>query len=173
MAPIRRKPARLDWRTRTAFHEAGHVVASVALGRKVRSATIVPEGDRLGSVRTSRLRRLDPAATDRRMRMTIEREVMILLAGSVAEQLAGAGPHGGRRDRRDALALIGFLSGSASEEEAYVRWLRERVRTLLRVHWAGVRAVTKALLTKGTLNGADVREIAQRADPTLVHRGIS
>lgn len=170
MAPIRRKPVRLDWRTRTALHEAGHVVASVALGRKVRSATIVPEGDRLGSVRTSRLRRLDPAATDRRMRMTIEREVMILLAGSVAEQLAGAGPHGGRRDRRDALALVGFLSGSASEEEAYVRWLRERTRTLLRIHWAAVQAVAKALLAKGTLNGASVREIARSADEGLAHR---
>lgn len=170
MAPIRKKPARLDWRARTAFHEAGHVVASVALGRKVRSATIVPEGNRLGSVQTSRLRRLDPAATDRSMRMTIEREVMILLAGSVAEQLAGAGPHGGRRDRRDALALVGFLSGSASEEETYVRWLRERTRTLLRIHWPAVKAVTKALLAEGTLNGTSLREIAQGADPGLAHR---
>jgi len=68
------------------------------------------------------------------------------------------------------LALVGFLSGSASEEEAYVRWLRERTRTLLRIHWAAVQAVAKALLAKGTLNGASVREIARSADEGLAHR---
>jgi ATP-dependent Zn protease len=164
---LQSKSAVLDLRIRTAFHEAGHVVASLALGRKVRSATIVPEAGRLGTVRTSRLRRLDPKASDRRMRMTIEREAIILLAGSVAEQLAGAGPHGGRGDRRDALLLVGFLSGSEAEERAYVRWLRERAKTLLCVHWKAVRAVARALLESERLDGAEVRAVAHRADPEI------
>lgn len=167
MADPKPPPAALDWRTRTALHEAGHAVVSLALGRKVRSASIVPQDGRLGTLRTSKLRRLDPAVSDRRMRMTIEREAMILLAGAVAEQIAGAGPHGGRKDRRDALSLVGFLSGSEAEERAYVAWLRERTRTLLRVHWAAVIALAHVLVRKGTIDGATVRAVAREADPAI------
>ena len=157
-----RPASALDWRTRTALHEAGHAVVSIALGRKVQKASIEPKDGRLGTLRTSKLRRLDPAVSDRRMRITIEREAMILLAGAVAEQIAGAGPHGGRQDRRDALSLVGFLSSSEAEERAYVVWLRERSRTLLHVHWSAVLALAGALLQQGTLDGSAVRAIARR-----------
>lgn len=100
------------------------------------------------------------------MRATIEREGMILLAGRAAEQIAGGVCRGGR-DRLDALALVGFLSGSPAEERAYVRWLHERAHTLLLVHWRAVTAVAEALLDEGYLDGETIRRLARRADRSL------
>ena len=70
-------------RIATAFHEAGHAVMAVSLGRTIHKATIAPAkmqtgGTRLGAVKLERGRR--KSGQD-----WLEDEVLILFAGMVAE----------------------------------------------------------------------------------------
>ena len=86
---------------RTAYHEAGHVVAAVFLGRGVRRATIIGDEKTDGLVQNHRrganwMERLEEADfascwggfIDGRTRRAVETEIMISLAGGLVEMQA-------------------------------------------------------------------------------------
>lgn len=154
---------------RVAYHEAGHAVASAALGRKIRSVSIEPVEDLAGSVRNSRVRRLHPQALGPgRMRYMVERECLILLAGPAAESLAGYRQRAGMRDWNGSLQLIALISGSVDEQRPYAEWLYQRACTLLRVHWSATQLLARALVERRCLNGRQARALLASVDRPLV-----
>lgn len=144
-------------RERTAYHEAGHVVMSHLFGRKVLSATIHPTEDAEGYVRNSALRNLDLD------KPRVRREVMILLAGGIADGLlvGQVTKDGCEGDYESALELMMRACGSAGQIERLVDGCFERVHRLLKEpnNWALVEAIASALLAHGTLLGAEIRQL--------------
>jgi hypothetical protein len=141
------------------------------MGRPIRLVTIVPDRRRkmLGRCEQARWPRWFPPESwkDSRTRNFIEGQVLIDLAGPIAEaRYKGSkrrlGAHG---DRGNALALLGWLSGSQKECAAYAAWLYARTENLLAQGyvWRMVEAVAAELLRKGTLSGEQLRECCRRS----------
>jgi hypothetical protein len=161
----------------TAYHEAGHAVAALALDRAVKRVSIVPDGEReiLGHCLNTRLPswfqpdvyRYD--IMDNRTRLALEREILVLLSGPVAEARF-KGRHnwrGARGDISAAYQLAGYLCSSTRETNKYIDWLIERVRNLLDSYhgtrWRAVRYIARELLSKKTINGKTTRELCRKA----------
>jgi hypothetical protein len=129
-----------NWRHEaTAYHEAGHVVVTHALGYKPKSVTIIPTRDAHGIVHypnPSRGIQLDIDGSDR-ARLLAEQVIKISYAGPLAQQR-----HRPRSWRRyhgasdfDLAADLGLrVCGSAKQATAFLRWLeivtREMVQTI-------------------------------------------
>lgn len=164
---------------RVAYHEAGHAVASVLLGVGLRSVTIVPDAGRgtLGLCQgTPPGRGFRPdAAVDGRTMRRLQDQVMVLLAGGIAEyEFTRRHNHRGcDHDYRVAADLAGYACGGGKELEFFLGWLGERVRGLLRnrAHWPAVEALAAALMERRTIGGADARRVIHEAIRRTVHAG--
>jgi hypothetical protein len=64
-------------------------------------------------------------------------------------------------DLRRAYDLVEKVSGSDQEADAYLRWLEQRTRSLMRqpFFWPAVEAVAAALLERGSLPAKQVKDI--------------
>src|ERR1700677_1501804 len=62
----------------TAYHEAGHAVVALILGRPVQCVSILPDGERLGVCEFGK-------GTHRPSQDWLEREILIALGGIAAE----------------------------------------------------------------------------------------
>ena len=156
----------------TAYHEAGHAVAALALGRGVKCVSIVPGEEILGHCAHHKLRSFQPDIhTNGRTLRRIEQSILILLAGGEAEaKFRGRHNHiGAERDYQDAIDLAMCVFGSEEETEAYLRWLLIRARNLITslVNWPIVEHVAAELLARKTLNGREMREEYQIAREKL------
>jgi hypothetical protein len=149
---------------RTAYHEAGHAVASFALNRAVRRLSVVPGDNSEGRVLNHELRNFHPDyERDARTLAKVQREIMILLAGGIAQ----AKFQGHRRglgtdqDFRCAYLLAEHMCDSDEESEALVAWLHERTRLLLNRpwHWRAVQDIARELLGHRELSGRAARRI--------------
>ncbi len=163
---IRRKLA-------TAYHEAGHAVASYALNRSISYLTIAPEHEALGYLKHRRLDSfyekmsaggdgLEP--TDK----ILLREIVINYAGVVSESLLTGRNNwrGAGQDLRMAAAFADAVTGSQSESNAYLLWLWERTRNLILktpCHRAAIRALAKELVKQERIGGREVRHIIECA----------
>jgi hypothetical protein len=157
----------------TAWHEAGHAVAALVLGRAVIEVTIVPSngrcGPRLGHCRhhphffNHFLRSQPPLGPGDRER--IEEEIIISFAGPVASWAKARIPKGmprwGRHDDwanayrcADHLARTFCVPYSRAETHQYLLWLYRRATALLahEPHSEAVRSVTRALIANRTLD---------------------
>jgi hypothetical protein len=181
-----------------AYHEAGHAVAHVMLDVPVRLATIVPEGSTLGQVEGRPMPRYITAWMDAggpyyeevplRVRDRLEREVMCIEAGGIAQAKATrthegtavtmAHPEFGTvvvdSDLRRIIDIVGRLSVGDGDRVPYSQWLHARTALLLDRPevWASVEAVATALLERSQLSGRDVRQVATEAqwEYLLSHR---
>jgi hypothetical protein len=155
----------------TAYHEAGHVVATLALGRAVRRVTIVPdaEQDSLGHCQgTAEGNWFHPNYNcDARTRARTEQRIMITLAGAVAERHFSSRHNsvGGSFDQAKAADLSLRFCGSSKEAEAYLGWLLVRTELLIThpVYWPAVEALAGALFAEKTLSGKQARAIYHAA----------
>lgn len=145
----------------TAHHEAGHAVMARELRRRVTSVTIRADGDTLGCCRHTQLRNFAPDYQPHRGH--IEREVMILLAGDLAEGLAAGSTRkilpGSTDDTHKAIDLLSYLCGGEDEAGAYFDFLRERTKNRVRQAWNAVDAIANGLLQEETLSGKRVRQL--------------
>ena len=71
---------------RVAYHEAGHAVAAIALRRAVKLVSIVPRGDTNGRTVKQKLPSTFRPGHDARTSRFVERDIMISLAGPVAQE---------------------------------------------------------------------------------------
>jgi hypothetical protein len=156
-------------RRATAYHEAGHAVMSVELRLVVASVNLHRDEHQLGVCRGGGAlpQEEDFHMPNGKTRRWVEREIMVLLAGSEAEAMfTGRKNHlGARSDLHSAVDLASTVCNTVDEVQAYLLLLAIRARDLLATEhlWAAVVAVAEALLERGELKGREVRRIVRRA----------
>lgn len=145
----------------TAYHEAGHAVMALSLGRPIQRVTIAPGNlhsgaTRLGACEIQKGR--FKASKD-----WLEDEVLILLAGMVAEARfteeyceQGAG-----QDLRNARRLMAGRAGSERQLERLERRLLDKTEHLLddEGHAQAIEWIARALLEKTTISGRAARHL--------------
>lgn len=139
---LRRAGAAERWAV--AVHEAGHAIAYLARGTRLRLVTIDDAGN--GACYPVRDPR-DPVAD---------------VAGAVAAQLTGLSGHAGTLSAADQHNLTDSLR-QRGETAAWVASHRATARALLASRWPTVVAVAHALTVRGSLTGQEVEAVAHHA----------
>jgi hypothetical protein len=98
----------------------------------------------------------------------MERDVIIALAGFVAEKRAdkGADPRGAREDYAQAATLLDHFTGSHRETEAYLGFLLGCTQDMFKYQrgaWLAVKILARALLVHETLSGKAAMRIVAAA----------
>jgi len=131
-------------RERTAHHEAGHAVAAIELDHIVEFATIIPKGNRLGTVHHYFAD--DPA-----------KNVIFSLAGPIAERkFTGKACQGNEGDEEAIAKALGML-------ERPRRYYRQKATQLVAGNWPAIVAVAEELLRVGTMNHQQLASVMSRA----------
>jgi ATP-dependent Zn protease len=151
--------------TATAYHEAGHAVMALVLGRSIEKVTISPArlqtgGSRLGACRVQKGR--FKASKD-----ALEDDVLILLAGMVAEShfTGRYCEEGAAQDLRAVRRLLARRANSDRSIERLTRRLLDRTEHVLRAsgHAQAIQTVSRELLQKETITGRAVRHLLTQA----------
>ena len=154
-------------RKATAWHEAGHAVMALLLGRPVEKVTIVPgqmqSGTaRLGACKIQKGRR--KASKD-----PMEDEVLILLAGMVAESRV-TGRYCQMGASQDLLMVQTLLSANRVKNERQLQRLAQRMvdkaEHLLNgpVPTRALELIAKELLEKDSISGRAVKHFFEMAE---------
>lgn len=137
----------------TAYHEAGHAVVALTLGRDVHRVSILPNQTRLGQCE---LKKGVKVPKD-----WLETEVLILLAGVAAEgRISGRYCwDGASRDLRHARALTESRAGNARQAERLERRWLDKVEFLLDApeNWLAVEMLAQDLVERKTISGRSAR----------------
>ncbi|MGV3482961.1 MAG: cell division protein FtsH [Planctomycetaceae bacterium] len=139
-----------DPRMLTAYHEAGHAVMAMLVGRPVQKVSIIPNKTRLGACEMKK-GRFQPSND------WLEDEVLILLAGVVAEaritgrynwQAAG-------QDWRSVRRLTLSRAGDETRAEKLERRLLAKTEHLLSddLAWKTAQQIAEALLERESISG--------------------
>ena len=143
----------------TAYHEAGHAVLALALGRPVDGVSILAASDRLGSCAFRK-------PVFRPTEDWLEREILISLAGLAAEaRHTGAYAwDGAARDVRHAHALAVQRAGARQAERLQRRLLAKAEHLLAQeVNWQAIEWIAAELLRLGRISGRAARHLYERS----------
>lgn len=145
----------------TAYHEAGHAVVALALGRAVEKLSIVRNSLRLGAVNFSSRR------TGRRQDY-FENEAMILLAGIISEgRVTGKlNWSGANQDMLQLERMISSRVHQAKAAERLQRRLFDKTEHLLSQSeiWTAVEKIAQSLLQHRSLSGRAARHLFDEAN---------
>jgi ATP-dependent Zn protease len=147
-----------EYNPETAYHEAGHAVVALALGRPVHRVSVLPNRDRLGQCEFGK-------GVFRPSEDWVEREVMISLAGLAAEA-RHTGTYGWDEAERDLRYVRRLLSQTTERAaERLERRLLKKVENLLAddEHWRAVELIAAELLIHGVISGRAARHLYERA----------
>jgi ATP-dependent Zn protease len=144
----------------TAYHEAGHAVAALALGRPVDRVSVRADAERLGACWFGK-------PVFRPSEDWLEREMLIALAGLAAEALR-TGDYawdGADRDYRYAYGLALDRTGAARQADRLVRRVLAKVEHLLsrEVNWRAVERLAGELLRRGEVSGRAARSLYEQS----------
>ena len=144
----------------TAYHEAGHAVVALALGRPVQRVSIEPGELRLGhcEFRKGAFRPTDDL---------IETEILILLGGLAAEA-QHTGEYGwdeASQDLRAVRRLTARRAGNAGKAERLERRMLDKTEHLLAQPgaWPAVERIADELLERRTISGRAARHLFDEA----------
>jgi ATP-dependent Zn protease len=145
-------------RQATAYHEAGHAVIAMALGRPVRAVSILPNGDFLGTCHFHK-------GVFRPSKDWLEQEILIAVAGVAAEAIH-TGEHaweGATRDFQYARRLAARRAGDRQAERLLRRSLA-KVENLFadEQHWKAVELIAAELLQHGAISGRTAHHLFDR-----------
>src|SRR5262249_27010882 len=144
----------------TAYHEAGHAVVSLALGRPVDRVTIRARADRLGLCTFGK-------AVFRPSEDWVEREMLIALAGAAAEAI-----HTGEYAWAEAEKDLDFARGLALERSGNERQAERLVKRMLAKaehllskngNWRAVERMAAELLRAGEISGRAARHFYEES----------
>ncbi len=149
-----------DPRLLTAYHEAGHAVIALAVGRTLEKVTIAANRDRLGLCHLQK-GRAKPSKD------WLEDEILILMAGIAAEaQLSGVYNLGGAdQDMRMARRFAMMRSGSAKQAERLEKKLLAKTEHMLsdENYWNAVEKIAADLMERETISGRAAQHWFDRA----------
>lgn len=149
----------------TAYHEAGHAVMAMVLGRSVQKVTITPGkllggGSRLGICEMKKGR-------SKSTKDALEDDILVLLAGMVAEaRFTGQySQEGAAGDLRAVTRLLQTRAGTQRQIERLQRRMLAKTEYLLGNdgHSLAVESVAHELLAKTTLSGRGVKHLFDQA----------
>jgi hypothetical protein len=155
IARSKRRPGR----EAVAYHEAGHIVAAFDQNLRLISASIVPTRDFDGYVQPAGI--MVPRGD---LRPFVEMELILLLAGPLAEHAFVGRDVGDRSDDIHAQALLDALNPDPEVMEAHLGYLMTRVKHMLTHYWDLVAAFAEQLLARETLDGDEIVKVAVDAD---------
>jgi ATP-dependent Zn protease len=153
-----------ELREATAYHEAGHAVVALALGRPIHRVSILADREFLGTCRFGK-------AVFRPSEDWLEREALIALGGLAAEaRFTGIyALEGAAKDRRYVAGLALQRTGNARKAERLEQRLLSKTEHLLaqEENWRAVEVIAAELLRAGVISGRAARHLyeqAQRSD---------
>lgn len=141
-----------------AYHEAGHAVVALILGRPVQLVTVLPDKKRLGRVEFGKGK---TKPTDD----WLEREILIALAG-VAAEARHTGRYcweGAQQDLQGVQRLASLRAGDQKWERLTRRML-SKVEHMLEQeeHWQAVNAIAAELIKHGEISGRSARHFFEQ-----------
>ncbi len=142
----------------TAYHEAGHAVIALVLGRTIHKVSALPNRERMGEVRFGK----SAKTTDD----WVEREILIALGGMAAEAR-----HSGVYAMDEATQDLRFVRRLALERkserqvERYEQRMLDKVEYLLadEGNWKAVELIVAELLKHGAISGRAARHLFELA----------
>ncbi len=137
----------------TAYHEAGHAVVALVLGRQVHHVSVLPNRDRLG---VCEFRKPSFRPTED----WVEREILISLGG-IAAEARHTGVHAWGSAGRDFQYVHELAVARAGERRAerYTMRMLSKAEHLIAQedNWRAIELIAKALLASGSISGRAAR----------------
>lgn len=146
----------VDARTITAYHEAGHAVIAISVGRPIHKVSIIPNKTRLGACEVKK-GRFQPSSD------WLEDEILILFGGVAAEaKLTGKYDwRGAGQDLRNIRQLTLSRAGDVTRAEKIERRLLSKTEHVLKSQsiWDVVVQIAVVLLEKETISGRNAMHL--------------
>jgi len=153
-------PAEAEW-IATAYHEAGHAVMALSLGRSIQKVTISPSQTAQGEARLGicELKK----GRSKRSKDALEDDALILLAGMVAEARF-TGEYCGRgaaQDLRMVRSLLASRAGSIRQLERLEKRFLSKTEHLLyeTAHAKAIHWIAAELIAKTTISGRAAKHL--------------
>lgn len=145
-----------------AFHEAGHAIMALAVGRSVKSVDVHAKGTRLGVCKMNK-GRTGKAQSSKASTDTLEGELLILLGGMAAEAKRSGKYNmmGASQDLKQAEKLAMMRAGNANQAGKVLKRAMDKVHHLLGQSevWAAVKVVASGLVENGSMSGKQAKHI--------------
>lgn len=149
-----------DQLTLTAYHEAGHAVMALLMGRSVQKVSIIPSESRLGACKVQKGR-------SKQVKDKLEAEVLILLAGMVAEGRKSGryNTQGASQDLKNVEKLAMSRAGSMKAAQKFFRKMLDKTQHLLsdEATWKAVKDVAAELLEHKSISGRAAKHYLELA----------
>ena len=143
----------------TVYHEAGHAVVALALGRPIHRVSVLPDGQYLGLCRFGK-------GVFRPSEDWLEREILIALGG-VAAEARHTGTYAWDMADRDLQYVRDLAVRRAGERQAerLERRLLAKAEHLLAKdgYWRAVELIAAELLRRGSISGRAARHLFDQA----------
>lgn len=153
-----------DEQLATAYHEAGHAIAALSLGRSVEKITIVRNSIRLGQVQIGK-------GKARRSQDFLETEAIILLSGLVSEaRFTGKYAWGGaQQDLWNLRRLTLDRAGNEARAEKLEQRLLDKTEHWIDQdgHWDAIVQVVGQLQKSHSISGRAARHILETIQKKL------
>lgn len=144
----------------TAYHEAGHAVMALFLGRPVQRVSILPNHLRLGQCEIQK-------GTFRPSKDVLETEILILLGGPAAEaRVTGKFcVQGAAQDLRGVRKLVQRRAVGEKQVERLERRMLDKAEHILGqgVIWLAIQKIADELLRHTTISGRAARHLFDEA----------
>ena len=139
-----------DKRILTAYHEAGHAVMALLMGRSVQKVSIIPSQNRLGACTIQKGRA-------KQVQDKLEAEILILLAGMAAEGRKSGhyNVQGASQDLHVVEKLAMARSGNLRQATKLVHKLLDKTQHLLsdKATWTAVKVIAEELIEHESISG--------------------
>src|SRR3954451_17626750 len=142
-----------------AYHESGHAVVALALGRPIQLVSLLPKQDYLGRCQFRQ-------GVVRPSEDWLEREILIALGG-IAAEARHTGDYAWDAADRDLQFVHDLAVQRAGERQAerLERWLLAKAEHLIAKdgHWRAVELIAAELLRRGAISGRAARHLFDQA----------